>query len=86
MRVYFLIIDQNLKSPNQTSAQSPARLTVTTPAKNMATGDGGRMREGKDIPPGSTVACTTNFDENFEGEVMAFDYGTKFIVISILLI
>ena len=52
----------------------------------MATGDGGRMREGKDIPPGSTVACTTNFDENFEGEVMAFDYGTKFIVISILLI
>jgi hypothetical protein len=50
----------------------------------MATGDGGRMRDGKDIPPGSIVACTTNFDERFEGEVMAFDYGSKFVVISIL--
>ncbi|KAK3731519.1 hypothetical protein QZH41_008538 [Actinostola sp. cb2023] len=47
----------------------------------MATGDGGRVRDGKDIPPGSIVACTTNFDETFEGEVMAFDYGTKFVVI-----
>jgi len=52
----------------------------------MATGDGGRVRDGKDIPPGSIVACTTNFDETFEGEVMAFDYGTKFVVISILCI
>lgn len=50
----------------------------------MATGDGGRVRDGKDIPPGSIVACTTKFDEKFQGEVMAFDYGTKFVVISIL--
>ena len=42
------------------------------------------MKDGKDIPPGTIVACTTIFNEKFEGEVMAFDYGTKFVVISIL--
>lgn len=52
----------------------------------MATGDGGRVRDGKDIPPGSIVSCTTKFDEKYQGEVLAFDYNTKFVVISILYI
>lgn len=47
----------------------------------MATGD---PRESKDIPPGTKVACVTCFDEKLEGEVLAFDYNSKFIVISIL--
>ena len=47
----------------------------------MATGD---TRENKDIPPGTKVNCITCFDEKIEGEVLAFDYNSKFIVISIL--
>ncbi|KXJ28217.1 protein LSM12 homolog [Exaiptasia diaphana] len=47
----------------------------------MATGDGGRVRDGKEIPPGSIVSCTTKFDEKYQGEVIAFDYSTKFVVI-----
>lgn len=48
---------------------------------NMATGD---AKENKDIPPGTKVLCTTCFDEKIEGEVVAFDYGTKVVIISIL--
>lgn len=47
----------------------------------MATGDG---KENKDIPPGTKVLCTTCFDEKIEGEVVAFDYETKLVIISIL--
>ena len=47
----------------------------------MATGD---AKESKEIPPGTKVVCTTCSDEKIEGEVLAFDYGTKVIVISIL--
>ena len=48
---------------------------------NMATGD---PKESKDIPPGTKVICTTCFDEKIEGEVVAFDYGAKLVIISIL--
>lgn len=48
----------------------------------MATGD---AKETKDIPPGSKVVCVTCFDEELQGEVVAFDYTGKLIVISILL-
>ena len=48
---------------------------------NMATGD---AKDSKDIPPGTKVVCTTCFDEKIEGEVVAFDYGAKLLVISIL--
>lgn len=34
---------------------------------------------------GSTVACTTCFKQNIEGEVLAFDPSTKMLVLSILL-
>ena len=47
----------------------------------MATGD---AKESKDIPPGTKVVCTTCFDEKIEGEVVAFDYGAKVLIISIL--
>lgn len=47
----------------------------------MATGD---AKESKEIPPGTKVVCTTGSDEQIEGEVLAFDYGTKVIIISIL--
>lgn len=47
----------------------------------MATGD---AKESKDIPPGTKVVCTTCFDEKIEGEVVAFDYGAKVVIISIL--
>lgn len=47
----------------------------------MATGD---AKDSKDIPPGTKVVCTTCFEEKIEGEVVAFDYGTKVIIISIL--
>lgn len=47
----------------------------------MATGD---AKERKDIPPGTKVVCTTCFDEKIEGEVVAFDYGAKVVIISIL--
>lgn len=47
----------------------------------MATGD---AKETKDIPPGTKVVCTTCFDEKIEGEVVAFDYGAKVVIISIL--
>ena len=47
----------------------------------MATGD---AKESKEIPPGTKVVCTTCFDEKIEGEVVAFDYGTKIVIISIL--
>lgn len=57
------------------------RMGKTTGGK-MATGD---AKESKDIPPGTKVVCTTCFDEKIEGEVVAFDYGTKVIIISILL-
>ncbi|KAM7348781.1 LSM12 homolog a isoform 1-T1 [Cochliomyia hominivorax] len=30
---------------------------------------------------GSTVMCTTMFNEEFEGEVLAFDYNTKFLIL-----
>ncbi|XP_001640994.2 protein LSM12 homolog A isoform X2 [Nematostella vectensis] len=53
-----------------------------SPSLNMATGDPRAMaREAKDIPPGSLVACVTRFGEKIEGEVVAFDYASKFIVI-----
>jgi len=48
---------------------------------NMATGD---AKETKNIPPGTKVVCTTCFDEKIEGEVVAFDYGAKVVIISIL--
>ena len=48
---------------------------------NMATGD---AKDSKDIPPGTKVICTTCFDEKIEGEVVAFDYATKVVIISIL--
>lgn len=48
---------------------------------NMATGD---AKDSKEIPPGTKVVCTTCFDEKIEGEVVAFDYGAKLLVISIL--
>ena len=51
--------------------------------RKMATGD---AKESKEIPPGSKVVCTTCFQENVEGEVIAFDYAGKVIIISILLI
>ncbi|KAJ7380139.1 protein with role in RNA processing [Desmophyllum pertusum] len=44
----------------------------------MATGD---AKDSKDIPPGTKVVCTTCFEEKIEGEVVAFDYGTKVIII-----
>lgn len=44
----------------------------------MATGD---AKETKDIPPGTKVICTTCFDEKIEGEVVAFDYGAKVVII-----
>ena len=47
----------------------------------MATGD---AKDSKEIPPGTKVVCTTCFDEKIEGEVVAFDYGAKLLVISIL--
>jgi len=47
----------------------------------MATGD---VKERKDIPPGTKVVCTTCFDEKIEGEVVAFDYEAKLVIISIL--
>lgn len=34
---------------------------------------------------GSTVACTTCFMKNIEGEVLAFDSQTKMLILSILL-
>lgn len=34
---------------------------------------------------GSTVACTTCFNQNIEGEVLAFDPLTKMLILSILL-
>lgn len=33
---------------------------------------------------GSTVACTTCFNQNIEGEVLAFDPLTKMLILSIL--
>lgn len=33
---------------------------------------------------GSTVACTTCFNQNIEGEVLAFDQLTKMLILSIL--
>lgn len=33
---------------------------------------------------GSTVACTTCFHKNIEGEVLAFDPETKMLILSIL--
>ena len=45
----------------------------------MATGD---SKETRDIPPGTKVICTTCFDETIEGEVVAFDYGAKVVIIS----
>lgn len=33
---------------------------------------------------GSTVACTTCFKQNIEGEVLAFDPSTKMLILSIL--
>lgn len=56
------------------------RMSETTGGK-MATGD---AKDTKDIPPGTKVVCTTCFDEKIEGEVVAFDYGAKIIIISIL--
>ena len=47
----------------------------------MATGD---AKESKDIPPGTKVVCTTCHEEKIEGEVVAFDYGAKVVIISIL--
>jgi len=34
---------------------------------------------------GSTVVCTTCFNEEVEGEVLAFDHNTKMLILSILL-
>ncbi|PFX26758.1 protein LSM12 homolog [Stylophora pistillata] len=45
---------------------------------NMATGD---AKDSKEIPPGTRVVCTTYFDDNIEGEVVAFDYGAKLLII-----
>ncbi|CAH3185470.1 unnamed protein product [Porites evermanni] len=44
----------------------------------MATGD---AKESRDIPPGTKVVCTTCLDEKIEGEVVAFDYGAKVLII-----
>ena len=33
---------------------------------------------------GSTVACTTCYNQNYEGEVLAFDQQTKMLILSIL--
>lgn len=33
---------------------------------------------------GSTVSCTTCFNQNIEGEVLAFDSATKMLILSIL--
>lgn len=45
----------------------------------MATGD------VKDkIPPGTKVVCTNCFDEKIEGEVVAFDYGAKVLILKSL--
>ncbi|XP_015758864.1 PREDICTED: protein LSM12 homolog [Acropora digitifera] len=44
----------------------------------MASGD---AKDGKEIPPGTKVVCITCFDEKIEGEVLAFDYGTKVLII-----
>lgn len=33
---------------------------------------------------GSTVACTTCYNQNIEGEVLAFDQQTKMLILSIL--
>ena len=54
---------------------------VKSTGENMATGD---AKESRDIPPGTKVVCTTCLDEKIEGEVVAFDYGAKVLIISIL--
>lgn len=54
---------------------------VKSTGGNMATGD---AKESRDIPPGTKVVCTTCLDEKIEGEVVAFDYGSKVLIISIL--
>lgn len=35
---------------------------------------------------GSTVSCVTCFNQNIEGEVLAFDHLTKMLILSILFI
>ncbi|KAK2561299.1 LSM12-like protein A [Acropora cervicornis] len=61
--------------------KSLATQPKSTGACNMASGD---AKDGKEIPPGTKVVCITCFDEKIEGEVLAFDYGTKVLIISIL--
>ena len=42
------------------------------------------MAEGDYFNPGMIVACTTCHGQKVEGEVMAFDYQSKVIALSIL--
>ena len=69
-------------SKNEWPKRLWSRVRMTGSAGgNMATGD---AKDSKEIPPGTRVVCTTYFDENIEGEVVAFDYGAKLLIISIL--
>lgn len=43
------------------------------------------MAEGEYFTPGMIVSCTTCHGLKIQGEVMAFDLGTKIIALSILL-
>lgn len=38
--------------------------------------------DGEFFTIGSTVSCTTCFDQNIEGEVLAFDQNTKMLILS----
>ena len=42
------------------------------------------MAEGDYFSIGMIVSCTTCHDQKFQGEVLAFDYGTKMLALSIL--
>ena len=42
------------------------------------------MAEGEYFTPGMIVSCTTCHGLKVQGEVMAFDLGTKIIALSIL--
>lgn len=43
-------------------------------------------QDGEYFSIGSIVCCTTCYNQKIQGEVLAFDEGTKMLAISILLI
>ena len=44
------------------------------------------MAENEYFKVGAIIACSTCYQQKFQGEVMAFDLGTKNLIISILLV